>query len=99
MPCYGDWNWYVDSYHSRFHVELKLSCRAAVASEDCRAVAVLVAVDNSDCLLISLGAHYSQNWSEDFVFITAHTRLYGVEQRCAQEKSLPGSYGMFASVN
>src|SRR4051794_23008867 len=75
-----DRNWYVDSHHPNFNVELELSCCSSVAREDRCPVAVGIGIDKIESGIVGRDAHYGKNGSEDFVFVTAHSGFDVVDE-------------------
>ena len=83
---HGHRDGHVDAHHPDVDVELELASRPAVAGEDGRAVAELVAVDELDGFLVGLAAHHGQDRAEDLVLVAVHVRSDVVDERDAQEE-------------
>lgn len=67
---------------------LEISCCTSILSEDCATIAILVLVDNFNCVLESVDVHYTHAGSEDFLLVYSHVRSHVIEHGRTYVKSV-----------
>src|SRR6185436_5961965 len=93
-------NWHVDADHACGDAPGELARRAAVAREDRRSIAELMALDEPERLVESLDPQHDEHRAEDLLAVDSHALGDAVEEHRAHEKAaLVARHGELAAVH
>src|SRR6185503_6033103 len=93
-------DWHVDADHARGDAPAELARRAAVAREDRRPIAELVALDEPERLVERLDTQHDEHRAEDLLAVDFHALGNAVEEHRTHEKAaLVARHGELAAVH